>query len=108
MVIGLVGDTVALNPQQIQQISSFIEQVMRVNQPFKRVALEFRNGEPSEVVVPTPNSSVSFGQNHPLVQVAGLWPKTLTTATLENVCLQEFAPISSLVEKKISRFTTHA
>ena len=36
VVIGLVGDTAALNPQRIQQLSPFIEQVIRVNQPFKR------------------------------------------------------------------------
>ena len=71
VVIGLVGDTVALNPLQIQQLSPFIEQVLRVHQPFKRASREFRNGEPSEVVVPTPNGAVTFGQNHPLVPVAG-------------------------------------
>lgn len=71
VVIGLVGDTAALNIEQIQQISPFIEQVMRVNRPFKRVSLEFRHGEPSEVVVFTPNGAIAFGQNHPLVIVAG-------------------------------------
>lgn len=71
VVIGLVGDTTDLNPQQIQKLSPFIEQVMRVNQPFKRVALEFRNGEPSSVFVSTPNELVAFGQNHPVVSVAG-------------------------------------
>lgn len=71
VVIGLVGDTAGLNTQEIQKLSPFIEQVMRINQPFKRASLEFRNGEPSEVVVPTPNGAVTFGQNHPLVIVAG-------------------------------------
>ncbi len=71
VVIGLVGDTAALNPQQIQQLSPFVEQVLRVNKPFKRASLEFRHGELSEVVVPTPNGLVTFGQNHPLVVVAG-------------------------------------
>ena len=71
IVIGLVGDTIALNIQQIQALSPFIEQVLRVKQPFKRVALEFRYGEPSEVFVSTPNGFVAFGQNHPIVQVAG-------------------------------------
>lgn len=70
-VIGLVGDTAALNPQQIQKISPFIEQVLRVNQPFKRASREFRNGEPSEVVVETPLGVVVFGQNSPIVQIAG-------------------------------------
>ncbi len=71
VVIGLVGDTGALNPQQIQALSPFIERVLRVNQPFKRASLEFRNREMSSVVVPTPNGLVPFGQNHPLVLVAG-------------------------------------
>ncbi|MGV2830685.1 3-deoxy-7-phosphoheptulonate synthase [Myxosarcina sp. GI1(2024)] len=71
VVIGLVGDTAELNPLQILQLSPFIEQVLRVHQPFKRASREFRNGEPSEVVVPTPNGAVTFGQNHPLVSIAG-------------------------------------
>lgn len=71
VVIGLVGDTAEINPDRIQQISPFIEQVQRVKKPFKRASLEFRYGEHSEVVVPTPNGSVTFGQNQPLVIVAG-------------------------------------
>ncbi len=71
VVIGLVGATEALNPDQIQQLSPAIEEVLRVKQPFKRASLQFRYGEPSEVVVPTPNGSVIFGQNHPIVTVAG-------------------------------------
>jgi 3-deoxy-7-phosphoheptulonate synthase len=70
-VIGLLGDTTAIGRENIQQISPFIEQVTRVKQPFKRASLEYRYGEPSEVIVPTPNGSVTFGQNHPLVVVAG-------------------------------------
>ncbi|MBD2183948.1 3-deoxy-7-phosphoheptulonate synthase [Planktothrix sp. FACHB-1355] len=71
VVIGLVGDTADLDPLQIQEISPWIEQVLRVEQPFKRASLEFRHGEPSEVVVPTPNGPVAFGQHHPLVVTAG-------------------------------------
>ncbi|MBW4635190.1 MAG: 3-deoxy-7-phosphoheptulonate synthase [Iphinoe sp. HA4291-MV1] len=71
VVIGLVGDTAAINPQQIQQLSPSIEQVLRVKQPFKRAALEFRYGQPSEVFVETPSGFVAFGQNRPIVQVAG-------------------------------------
>jgi 3-deoxy-7-phosphoheptulonate synthase len=71
VVIGLVGDTATLNPQQIQKISPFVEQVIRVNQPFKRASREFRNGEPSEVAVPTLNGPVAFGQNSSLVLVGG-------------------------------------
>ncbi|BAY43378.1 carboxysome formation protein CcmA [Scytonema sp. HK-05] len=71
VVIGLVGDTADLEPLQIQQISPFIEQVLRINHPFKRASLQFRHGEPSSVFVETPNGLVAFGQNHPIVQVAG-------------------------------------
>lgn len=71
VVIGLVTDTSDINLGYIQQISPFIEQVFRVEQPFKRASLEYRNGEHSEVVVQTPNGAITFGQNHPLVVVAG-------------------------------------
>ncbi len=71
VVIGLVGDTAALSLHQVQQLSPFIEKVMRVDKPFKRVALEFRNGEPSTVLAETPNGFVAFGQNHPVVPIAG-------------------------------------
>ncbi|MBE9214090.1 3-deoxy-7-phosphoheptulonate synthase [Plectonema cf. radiosum LEGE 06105] len=71
VVIGLVSDTSNISLQSIQQISPFIEEVFRVEQPFKRVSLESRYGEFSEVVVQTPNGTVTFGQNHPLVVVAG-------------------------------------
>ncbi|MBW4450030.1 MAG: 3-deoxy-7-phosphoheptulonate synthase [Spirirestis rafaelensis WJT71-NPBG6] len=71
VVIGLIGDTSEIDPRQIQNLSPFIEQALRVKKPFKRASKEFRYGEPSEVVVPTPNGAVTFGQNHPLVVVAG-------------------------------------
>jgi 3-deoxy-7-phosphoheptulonate synthase len=71
VVIGLVGETADLDPLQIQEISPWIENVLRVEQPFKRASLEFRNGEPSEVTVPTPNGPVTFGRNRPVVIVAG-------------------------------------
>ena len=71
VVIGLVGDTASLDPLQIQEISPWIEVVLRVEKPFKRTSLEFRHGESSEVVVSTPNGDVSFGKNQPLVVVAG-------------------------------------
>lgn len=70
-VIGLVGDTARLNPEHIQQLSPFIEEIIPVKKAYKRASLEFRNGEVSEVVVQTPNGAVTFGQNHPLVIVAG-------------------------------------
>ncbi|MBV9389908.1 MAG: 3-deoxy-7-phosphoheptulonate synthase [Chroococcidiopsidaceae cyanobacterium CP_BM_ER_R8_30] len=71
VVIGLLGETAEIDPKQIQNLSPFIEQVIRVKKPFKKASLEFRYGEPSEVVVPTPNGPVTFGQNHPIVLVAG-------------------------------------
>lgn len=71
VVIGLVGDTVDLDPLQIQETSPWIEQVLRVEQPFKRASREFRHGEASDVVVSTPNGPVHFGEHHPLVIVAG-------------------------------------
>ena len=71
VVMGLVGDTAALDPLQLQEISPWIEDVLRVEKPFKRASLEFRHGEPSEIVVPTPNGKVTFGSNHPVVVIAG-------------------------------------
>lgn len=71
VVIGLIGDTAALNPQKIQQLSPFIEKVIRVDKPFKRASRAFRHGEPSTVFVETPNGLVAFGQNHPIVSIAG-------------------------------------
>jgi 3-deoxy-7-phosphoheptulonate synthase len=71
VVIGLVGETVSLDPLQIQEASPWIEQVLRVEKPFKRASLEYRHGEPSEVIVPTGNGNVPIGRNHPLVIMAG-------------------------------------
>lgn len=71
VVIGLVGETASLDPLQMQEVSPWIEQVLRVEQPFKRASLEFRHGQASEVIVDTPNGAVHFGQNHPVVVVAG-------------------------------------
>jgi 3-deoxy-7-phosphoheptulonate synthase len=70
-VIGLVGDTVDLDPLQLQEMSSWIEQVLRVEKPFKRVSREYRHGEASTVVVSTPNGPVSFGEHCPIAIVAG-------------------------------------
>jgi 3-deoxy-7-phosphoheptulonate synthase len=71
VVIGLVGDTASLDPLQLQEISPWIEEVLRVEKPFKRSSLEFRNGELSNVVVPTPSGEVIFGQKHPVAIIAG-------------------------------------
>jgi 3-deoxy-7-phosphoheptulonate synthase len=70
-VVGLVGDTVDLDPLQVQELSPWIEQVLRVEKPFKRVSREYRHGEPSKVTVPTPNGLVSIGERCPIALVAG-------------------------------------
>lgn len=71
VVIGLVGETADLDPLQLQEMNPWVEQVLRVERPYKRASLEFRNGEASEVIVPTPNGPVPFGLHHPLVVIAG-------------------------------------
>jgi len=71
VVIGLVGETVTLDPLQIQEASPWIEEVLRVEKPFKRASREYRHGEAGEVIVSTPNGDVAFGEHHPLVVVAG-------------------------------------
>lgn len=71
VVIGLVGETASLDPLQIQELSPWIEQVLRVELPYKRASRQFRHGEASEVVVNTPDGDVTFGEHHPLIVVAG-------------------------------------
>lgn len=71
VVLGLVGDTVDLDPLNIQEISPWIEQVLRVEKPYKRTSREYRHGEASDIVVPTPNGDVHFSEHHPIVIVAG-------------------------------------
>lgn len=71
VVIGLVGDTATFNIELIQEMSPWIESVLRVEKPFKRASLEYRHGQYSDVVVSTPNGDVAFGPSHPVVVVAG-------------------------------------
>ena len=71
IVMGLVGDTASLDPLQLQDISPWIENVLRVEKPYKKTSLEYRNGEHSSVIVPTPSGDVAFGVNHPVVVIAG-------------------------------------
>ncbi len=71
VVLGLVGETADLDPLQIQEISPWIEEVLRVEKPYKRASRQFRHGEASDVVVSTPNGPVHFGEHHPVVIVAG-------------------------------------
>lgn len=70
-VMGLVGETASLDPLQLKDISPWIESVLRVEKPYKKTSLEYRNGEHSSVVVSTPNGNVTFGKNHPVVLIAG-------------------------------------
>ena len=71
VVIGLVGETAALDPLRIQELSPCIEYVLSVEKPFKRASLEYRQGETTDVTVPTPNGPVTIGRNQPIVVVAG-------------------------------------
>ncbi|MGF1539350.1 MAG: 3-deoxy-7-phosphoheptulonate synthase [Pleurocapsa sp.] len=71
VVMGLVGDTASLDPLQLQEISPWIEEVLRVEKPYKRTSLEYRHGEHSVVQVPTANGTINFGRNHPVVIIAG-------------------------------------
>jgi 3-deoxy-7-phosphoheptulonate synthase len=71
VVIGLVGETAERDPLQIQEVSPWIETVLRVEKPFKRASIEYRHGQFSDVVVDTPNGPVTFGRTHPVVIVAG-------------------------------------
>lgn len=71
VVIGLVGETAALDPQRVQEVSPWIEEVLRVEKPFKRASREFRHGEASDIVVQTPDGPVRFGEQAPLALVAG-------------------------------------
>ena len=71
IVMGLVGETASLDPLQLKEISPWIENVLRVEKPYKKTSLEYRNGEHSNVTVSTPSGKVTFGQNHPVVVIAG-------------------------------------
>lgn len=71
VVIGLVGETADLDPLQLQEMSPWIEQVLRVEEPFKRASRQFRHGEASEVRVATPDGEVIFGEHQPIVTIAG-------------------------------------
>jgi len=80
VVVGLVGDTAALEPTRIEELSEAIETVLRVEAPFKRASRAYRNHEFSSVRVPTPNGDVWFGAEHPLVVIAG--PCSVETETM--------------------------
>jgi 3-deoxy-7-phosphoheptulonate synthase len=71
IVLGMIGDTAEIDPASVQHISPWIESALPIEKPFKRVSREFRYGEASSVVVPTPNGNVYFGEEHPVVLTAG-------------------------------------
>jgi 3-deoxy-7-phosphoheptulonate synthase len=88
VVIGLIGDTAELEPSRVQALSPFIEKVVRIERAFKRVSREFRHGEPSIVSVATPNGTVQFGQDCPVVQIAGpcsVESEAMIVATAEKI-----------------------
>jgi 3-deoxy-7-phosphoheptulonate synthase len=70
-VIGLVGDTADLEPLQLRELNPWVEDVLRVERPYKRASIEYRHGEPGEVIVSTPNGPVPIGLHHPISIVAG-------------------------------------
>jgi len=51
VVMGLVGETAELEPLQLREMSTWIEEVLRVEKPYKRASIEYRQGEASEVPV---------------------------------------------------------
>ncbi len=71
VVLGLVGETASLDLHRIEELSPWIETVLRVERPFKRASREYRQNESSVVIVPTPNGDVAIGANYPLAIVAG-------------------------------------
>jgi 3-deoxy-7-phosphoheptulonate synthase len=71
VVMGLVGETAELEPLQLREMSTWIEEVLRVEKPYKRAFLEYRQGEASEVPVATPLGTVMIGLHHPIAVVAG-------------------------------------
>ena len=71
VVLGLVGETASLDLHRIEELSPWIETVLRVERPFKRASREYRQNESSVVIVPTPNGDIPIGEHHPLVVVAG-------------------------------------
>jgi 3-deoxy-7-phosphoheptulonate synthase len=71
VVIGLVGDTASLNPERIEELSPWVESVLRVEAPFKRASREYRQNEPTVIAVPTPNGEVRFGETEAIVTIAG-------------------------------------
>ena len=71
ILIGLIGDTAELEPSRIEVLSPFVEKVVRIEKAFKRASREFRHGEASVVPVKTPNEIVRFGQDCPVVHIAG-------------------------------------
>jgi len=71
VIIGLVGDTADLEPDRLAELSPWIENVLRVEAPFKRASRQFRDNEPSRVTVITPSGAVHFGEHEPIVTIAG-------------------------------------
>lgn len=69
-VIGLVGDTSSLADDRVQELSPFIERVLRVKKRFKRASREF-HPEMTVVSVPTASGPILIGGDAPPVLMAG-------------------------------------
>jgi 3-deoxy-7-phosphoheptulonate synthase len=59
VVLGLVGETANLDVHRIEELSTWIETVLRVERPFKRASRQYRQNESSTVIVPTPNGDIA-------------------------------------------------
>ncbi|BAC89682.1 3-deoxy-7-phosphoheptulonate synthase [Gloeobacter violaceus] len=70
VVIGLIGDTSSLCDDRVQELSPFIDRVLRVKKRFKRASREF-HPERTVVSVPTAGGTVEIGGEGPLVCMAG-------------------------------------
>lgn len=71
VVLGLVGETASLDLHRIEELSPWIETVLRVERPFKRASREYRQNESSVIIVPTPNGDVAIGENQAMAIAAG-------------------------------------
>ena len=102
-IIGLVGDTAALNPRQIQQLNPFIEQVTRIDKPFKRASQEYRHGgEPSEVFVSTPLHLSKDKTMKSNLQVPINYTKAPDLSSFQRILLKANGTVTAMLEAYFS------
>lgn len=70
VVIGLIGDTSSLSEDRVQELSPYIDRVLRVKKRFKRASCGF-HPERTVVRVPTANGPVAIGGDGPIAVMAG-------------------------------------